>query len=139
MQVRQVMKKTLVAIQPTSTILEATKQMKEHNVGSVLVMEESGKLKGILTDRDIALALGSDGIDPKTTCACDIMTQDPITIDADADIDSALRIMHRANIRRLPVMENGKVVGLLSSADAACALKEQINEFLALEEAFVRH
>lgn len=139
MIVRQIMQKQLITVLPSSTVHEAAIKMREQAVGSVLVVEEGWKLKGILTDRDITMAVAADAKDPKITCTCDIMTTDPITLNSDADIDSALRIMNRANIRRLPVTENGKLVGLLSSADLATEMKEQFNQFFGLEEAFAKH
>ncbi len=113
--------------------------MKEHNVGSVLIVDEDGGLEGIVTDRDIALSVATDKIDPNTTCAYDIMTSDPISIDPNIDIDSALRIMNKINVRRLPVCDSGKLVGLVSSADIATEIKDEINQFISLEEAFVKH
>lgn len=139
MMVRQIMQKELVTILATSSVHDATMKMKEHTVSSVLITEEGWKLKGILTDRDIAMAVAADVRDPKTTCVCDIMSQDPITINADADFDSAMRIMHKAKIRRLPVTENGKLVGLISSDDVAAAFKEQFDQFVGLEMAYARH
>lgn len=138
MTVKQIMQKQLVTVLPSSSIYEAAQKMKEHCVGSVLVVEEGWKLKGLLTDRDVALVV-ADARDPKTTYVYEVMTADPISIDADADIDSALRIMNRANIRRLPVMENGKLIGLVSSADLACEIKEEFDYFFGLEEAFAKH
>jgi CBS domain-containing protein len=113
--------------------------MKEFNVGSVLIVEEGWKLKGILTDRDIALTVAADSKDPQRTYVYDVMTADPITINSDADVDSALRIMNKANIRRLPVTENGKLVGLLSTADLATEIKDEFTQFIGLEEAFAKH
>ena len=113
--------------------------MKEHNVGSVLIVDEGWKLKGILTDRDIALAIGTESKQTSSTWASDIMTQDPLTAESEADFDSALRIMSKGQVRRLPVTENGKLVGIVSAADVACAFKEQFNQFIGLEEAYTRH
>jgi CBS domain-containing protein len=139
MKVKHVMNKELVSIPTEATIHDAALKMKEHDVGSVIILEEGGKLEGIVTDRDIAMAVGADFKDPKTGCAYDIMTPDPIIIQSDANVDAAIRIMNRANIRRIPVCENGKVVGLLSSADVASELKEELDQFLGLEEAFSKH
>jgi signal-transduction protein with cAMP-binding, CBS, and nucleotidyltransferase domain len=139
MLVRQIMKKELVMVPSSSSIQDAAVKMKEHSTGSVLVVDEDWKLKGILTDRDIAMAIAADARDPKMTCACDIMTWDPITINADSDIDSAIRIMSRAKIKRLPVTENGRLVGFLSSDDVAVAFKEQFDQFISLQTAHRRH
>lgn len=139
MIVRQIMQKRLVTVLPSSTVHEAALKMKEHRIGSLLVVEEGLKLKGIFTDRDIAMAVASDFKDPKTTSVSDIMTTDPITINADADIETALGLMSRANIRRLPVTEGGWLVGLLSSADVATEIREEFDQFIGLEEAFAKH
>ena len=135
MTVRQHMKKNVVSLPSSATLSEAARKMKEKNIGSIII-EENGRVKGILTDRDIALALGAEQKEAASTCVCDIMVQDPITVEADADLDSALRIMNRANVRRLPVLENGKLIGVISSADIACAMKEEINRFMELEETY---
>ncbi len=135
MTVRQFMNKNAVSLPASATLLEAARKMKEKNIGSMII-EENLKVKGILTDRDIAFAVAAEGKNPSTTRVCDIMVHDPITVDVDADLDSALRIMNRANVRRLPVLENGKLCGVISSADIAGAMKEEINQFLALEESY---
>jgi len=139
MLVKQLMRKELITISPSATIHDAASKMKEQNVGSILVVDEGGKLKGILTDRDIALYVAADSKDPRSVHAYDIMTPDPITVDADADVDSALRIMNRANVRRLPVTENGKLAGILSSADLATEIKQEFSQFMGLEEVLAKH
>ncbi len=139
MIVRKLMQKELVTCLPSATVHDAAAKMKEYNVGSVLIVEEGWKLKGILTDRDITLSVAADSKDPKSTFVYDVMTADPITVNAEADVDSALRIMNKANIRRLPVIEDGKLVGLLSSADLATEIKEEFGQFIGLEEAFAKH
>jgi signal-transduction protein with cAMP-binding, CBS, and nucleotidyltransferase domain len=136
MKIKQLMNKNLVTVPINATIHDAALQMKKQNVGSILIVEDSGKLEGILTDRDIAMAVAADNKDPLTTCAYDVMMSDPVIIEADASADAALRVMSTANVRRLPVCEDGKLVGLISSADLAAEIKEEINQFLELEEAF---
>ncbi len=139
MIVRQLMRKELVTVSPSASVHDAAAKMKEYNVGSVLIVEEGWKLKGILTDRDIALFVAADSKDPQRTFVYDVMTADPITINSDANVDSALRIMNKANIRRLPVTEDGKLVGLLSTADLATEIKDEFSQFIGLEEAFAKH
>ncbi|MDA8387903.1 MAG: CBS domain-containing protein [Nitrospiraceae bacterium] len=136
MTVRQYMKKNVVSLPSSATLLEAARMMKEKHIGSMII-EDSLKVKGILTDRDIALAVAAAGKDPSSTCVCDIM-RDPVTIDIDADLDSALKIMNRASVRRLPVLENGKLIGVISHADIASAMNEVISQFMALEETYTR-
>ncbi len=139
MRVNQIMHKELVTISPTSTIHDAALKMKGDGVGSVLVVDEGMKLKGIVTDRDIALAVAADDKDPNKTFINNIMTGEPEIISSDADMENALSVMKRKNIRRLPVIENGKVVGLLSTADLATEIKTEFDNFMGLEEAFAKH
>jgi len=139
MLVRQLMQKDLITILPSSTLYDAAVKMKEYHVGSVLVVEEGWKLKGILTDRDIAMTIAANSKDPKTIDVSNVMTADPITINSDADVESALGVMNRAHIRRLPVIENGKLVGLLSLADLAAEMKNEFSQFIGLEEVFAKH
>jgi CBS domain-containing protein len=120
-------------------MFDAAVKMKEHHVGSVLVVEEGWKLKGILTDRDIAMTVAADTKDPRTISVRDIMTADPVTINSDADVATALRVMNNAHIHRLPVTESGIVVGLLSSADLAAEMRETFDQYIGLEEIFAKH
>ncbi len=136
MKVRQLMQKELVTIIPTATIHEVALKMKEQNVGTVIIIDE-GHIEGIVTDRDIALSV-AEFKDPNTVHVFDIMSKGIKTVQANDDILTALRIMKEENVRRLPVKENGKLVGLLSSADLAIELKEELDEFLGLEEAFAK-
>jgi CBS domain-containing protein len=139
MKVRQLMQKELVCILPDATLHDAALKMKENKIGSILIVEDGGTLKGIVTDRDISLAVAADIKDPKTTLASDIMSKEPVSIPSDADVNYALKIMSDSNVRRLPVCENESVVGILSSADVAGEIKEEINQFIGLEEAFAKH
>lgn len=139
MKVKQLMHKKIVTVSDLSSIHDAALMMKKEEVGSVLVVDEEGKLVGIVTDRDIAMAVAADRKDPGTACVYDIMTMDPVVVMPDNDIDSVLKIMNRENIRRLPVCENGKLIGMLSSADIAAGIKDEFNQFIGLEGAFAKH
>lgn len=139
MLARQIMQKDLITVLPSSTLHDAAVKMKEYHVGSVLVVDEGWKLKGILTDRDIAMTVAADSRDPRSISVNDAMTADPRTINSDADVESALKIMNRAHVRRLPVTESGKLVGLLSSADLAAEMKDEFSQFIGLEEVFAKH
>ena len=139
MLARKIMQKELVTIQPSSTMFDAAVKMKKYNVGSILVVEDGSKLTGILTDRDIAMTVAADSRDPRWISVSDVMTADPRTVNSNTEVDSALRIMNTAHIHRLPVTENGKLVGLLSSADLAAEMKEEFSQFIGLEEVFAKH
>ena len=114
MKISKLMNRDVVSILPTATLHDAAMKMKEEGIGSILICEEGLRLKGILTDRDIGMAVAAEFRDPRTTIASDIMKKEPVTIESDADMDSALRLMSKSVIRRLPVCENGKVIGMLS-------------------------
>jgi CBS domain-containing protein len=139
MKVSKIMQKELFTILPTTTIHDAAIKMREQRIGSIIVMEEGGKLKGMVTDRDIALAVAADNKDPNKEFASKVMTEDPVWIKSDDDVDAALRIMNSRHVRRLPVCDNDRVVGFLSTADVATEIKEELNQFIGLEETFARH
>ncbi len=135
MNVKECMSKELATVKPTDTLTETAKHMKQKSIGSVLVLE-NGKLAGILTDRDIAIAVAAEGKNASSTFVQDVMRKNPKTVEASAGIEDALKIMEKEKIRRLPVVDQGKVVGILSSSDLASILKQQISQFIGLEEVY---
>lgn len=139
MFVRQCMEKSVVTCQTNASLQEVSRKMNDYKVGSVLITDEGGKLKGILTDRDVALAIGSGSTNPVSAFACDVMTADPVTIDFEADLDSAVRVMNRSHVRRLPVTEHGRLVGILSSSDVARAIHQEFDQFIGIEESYTKH
>jgi CBS domain-containing protein len=136
MKVSELMNTYVVSVLPTDTLHDAAMKMKKEKIGSIIICEEGWRLKGILTDRDIGMAVAAEFKDPRTTVASDIMKKEPVTIESDADIDSALRLMSKSVIRRLPVCKDRKVVGVLSMSDVATEMKDELNQFIGLEEAF---
>jgi CBS domain-containing protein len=136
MKINKLMQKDLITCSPSATVHDVAELMRDHSVGSVLIVADGGNLKGIVTDRDIALNVAADSKDPQTTHIDEVMSTNPVTIDFDADVESALKTMSGENIRRLPVTQNGRVVGLLSSADVAVEIKEEIDQLIGLEQAF---
>lgn len=119
MKVSEIMNRNLITMSPNGTVYEAAKLMKEHNIGSIVVME-GGELKGIVTERDLITRYIAveDGRKPEEVKIFEIMTKDPVTIRDNADIDEAARIMIERNVRRLIVVNyDGRVVGIISSRD----------------------
>ncbi len=139
MKVKDLMNREVVFVGSSATLTEIGRKMKENKIGTVLVLDHDKSLQGIITDRDIALAVTADNKDPKGTFAPEIMTKDPQCISAEADLEYALGVMNKAHIRRLPVEENGKVVGILSSADLAGGIKTELEKFIGLEEVYAKH
>lgn len=117
--------RALVAGPPDLTVLEATRLMTEHCCGSVVVVEE-GRPIGIFTERDLTRRVVAAGRDPATTALREVMTPDPDTIAADATVADALRLMDECCYRHLPVVDGGRVIGVLAPEDIP------VSELLAL-------
>ena len=117
-QVRDAMTPNPTSIEPSATVVEAAKLMHSEEVGSLPVVE-SGRLVGIVTDRDIAVRLIAEGGDPGSATVAAIASQDPETASPAQDLDSALKLMAQRQIRRLPVTEGDQLVGILAQADVA--------------------
>jgi len=99
------------------TITEAARRMKERRVGALLVMRE-GRLAGIFTERDALFRVIAEGRDPATTRLAEVMSANPRTISPDRPFGHALHMMHEGGFRHVPVVEEGKPVGVVSARDA---------------------
>lgn len=118
MRVRDIMTEDLRVAQLNTDLVQVAKMMAEEDVGAIPVVE-SQKLKGIVTDRDIVIRAIAQNKDPQKVQAREIMTDNPLTIAPDGDAHEAARIMSENQIRRLPVVEQGNLVGMLSLGDLA--------------------
>jgi CBS domain-containing protein len=98
--------------------------MKQHDCGSIPVVD-GGRLVGIVTDRDLVIRGIAAGTDPKTQRVSKVMSADPVTIGPDEDISAAEKLMADRQIRRLPVVEKGKLVGIIVTAQIARAGNER--------------
>lgn len=117
-KIRDVMTTNLVQLEAGSSVDEAARQMRERDVGDVLVTRD-GKLAGILTDRDIVVRGIAEGADPRKTPIEKICTPDPATLSPEEDWDAAVRLIGDKAIRRIPVVEDGKLMGIVSLGDLA--------------------
>jgi len=100
-------------------VTDAAKMMRDEDVGLAPIVD-GDRLVGTVTDRDIAIRIVAEGKDPQTTKAIDIASRELITIDPQQDLDEALKLMARHQVRRLPVVEeDGKLVGVVAQADIA--------------------
>ena len=97
----------------------AARLMRMRGIGALPVCEDDGTLAGMLTDRDIVVRCVSSGDDPGAVTVRSIMSRDPVTVEAGADIRRAMETMRAAQVRRLPVTEGGKLAGILSIDDIA--------------------
>jgi len=113
--VRDIMSQPAVTISMTTTIGEAAKKMCENRIGSLLVVDKEGRLRGIITERDLLCAVGKDILsNPVWT----IMTENPISIKPEAHLDEAIKKMTEVGIRHLPVVDKeGRPIGLVSVRD----------------------
>ncbi|MCR3884862.1 CBS domain-containing protein [Methanotrichaceae archaeon M04Ac] len=121
MKVEEKMTKTLAFVDVSATAEEAAKKMQSEKVGTVLVSDNEmlGVLKGLVTDRQIVTKVVAAGKNPSEVKVADFMTKDPATISPDADIHEAGKIMGEYGYRRLPVVQEGEPVGIISIADLA--------------------
>ena len=120
MNVRELMTTAPVTVEPDATLGEVAVLMKQEDCGSIPVVED-GRLVGIVTDRDIVIRGVAAGSDPKTQRVSTVMSADPVTISPDDDLTDAEKVMADRQIRRLPVVENGKLVGIIVTAQIARA------------------
>jgi CBS domain-containing protein len=116
--IRDVMTTRLTALPKTSSVLEAARAMRQHDIGDVVVTDNS-HIYGILTDRDIVVRAIAEGRDPSRTKLAEISSHDLTTVAPTDSIDTAVQLMRQKAIRRLPVVENGKPVGIVSIGDLA--------------------
>ncbi|GGX54652.1 CBS domain-containing protein [Streptomyces minutiscleroticus] len=107
------------------TLDRAAQLMRELNVGALPISDENERLCGILTDRDIVVGCVARGHDPARTTAGEMAQGTPRWIDANADVSDVLEMMEGHQIRRLPVIENKRLVGMISEADLAGHLTEE--------------
>lgn len=118
MQVRDIMTTRIVSVEPASTVKDAASLMTRHNIGAVPVVE-NGMVRGMLTDRDIVLRCVAENKSPGNLKVSEICSQGSVSVRPEEDVADAVHLMSAEQVRRLPVVENGKVVGMLSFADIA--------------------
>ena len=119
-QVRELMTKDPRTVQPTASIVDAARLMRDEDTGIVPIAEGDGRLVGVVTDRDIAIRVIAEGKDPTSTKVTELTSQNVVTIDPQQDLDEALRLMAQHQVRRLPVVEeDGKLIGIVAQADIA--------------------
>ncbi|HKY50833.1 MAG TPA: CBS domain-containing protein [Candidatus Limnocylindria bacterium] len=118
MKVRDLMTSNPTVVKPEDTAAQAATLMKQEDCGSLPVVS-NGKLVGIITDRDIVIRAVAAGKDPRSTPVSALMSADPVTLSPEASDDDAERLMGERQVRRLPVVENGKLVGIIVTAQLA--------------------
>lgn len=106
------------------SILDAAKRLKELDVGAMPICGEDGRLKGMITDRDIVVKVLGAGKDPSSTTAAELGQGKPVTIGADDSVDEAMHTMTEHKVRRLPVIDGHDLIGIVSQGDLAANLDD---------------
>jgi len=117
--VKDLMTRDVVFLTPNQTVVEAAKKMKALNVGVIPIADNDQRLLGLITDRDIVIRVIAEDRDPAKAKLQDYATMDPVAAQPEWRIQDAARMMEEYQIRRLPVVENGKLTGILSLGDLA--------------------
>ncbi|MFE9426330.1 CBS domain-containing protein [Kitasatospora sp. NPDC006697] len=118
MTVRDLMTYQPVTVAGRTSLTDVARRMRENDIGDVLVAED-GRLTGILTDRDLVVRAMADGGDPDRLCADDICSTEPVSVAPGDEVDHAIDLMRSLSVRRIPVVEDGRPVGILSLGDLA--------------------
>ncbi|GAA5072324.1 CBS domain-containing protein [Streptomyces similanensis] len=118
--VRDVMTPGVVAVRPDASLVEAARLMRAQDIGGVVVADGQ-EVVGVLTDRDIAVRAVAEGLDPQTVSARSVCTPDPLVVGPHDPLGAAAALMREHAVRRLPVVEDGLPVGMVSLSDLADA------------------
>ena len=110
-------RRTVVSAGPRMTVSEAARLMAEERIGALPVIE-NGRLVGIFSERDALFRVVARDLDPDTTRLAEVMTPDPVTINAKRPLRHAMRLMYDGHFRHVPVVEDGTVIGIVSVRDA---------------------
>jgi CBS domain-containing protein len=121
--VRDTMTSQPTSIDSSQSVVDAARAMRDEDVGSLPVTDQ-GRLIGVITDRDIVVRVVAEGRADSATVA-EALSRNPITVTPDYDLDDALKLMARHQVRRLPVVEDERLVGIVAQADVALVAKEK--------------
>jgi len=117
-RIKEVMTRDVRACEPNATVADAAKVMAQEDVGPVPIVED-GRLVGIVTDRDIVVRVVAQGRDPNATTVREIASTELVTVSPDDALDDALNRLAERQVRRLPVVEGDRLVGIVAQADIA--------------------
>jgi CBS domain-containing protein len=124
---QDIMTKDPFCCMPTDSAQRAAQLMRDRNVGAILICdsEETKRLVGIVTDRDLCLRVVAEGCDPKSTCVGDVMTRQVFTCRPEDDVEKAVELMESRQVRRVPVVdERNRIVGIITQGDIANRLRD---------------
>jgi CBS domain-containing protein len=128
MSLREFCQRKVVTVSPETSIVEACRLMDANNIGC-LIVQDRGKLCGILTDRDIALKVAGERKDPQKTKAREIMSRSPFTIRADSDVQSLTNLMRIHRVRRVPIVDGvDEVLGIVTMDDVLARISREMSD-----------
>jgi CBS domain-containing protein len=122
--VRDAMSSNVRTARPDDWVSDAARAMKEEDVGSIPIVD-GDRLVAILTDRDIVVRTVAEGVDPSAIRVGEIASSDPVTVEPEQSLGDALELMALHQVRRLPVVEGERLVGMLAQADVALEAKDK--------------
>ena len=122
--IREVMTEGVETCEPGSSIQDVARKMQKGNFGAIIVAEES-ELRGLLTDRDIVVRAVAEGGDPSEVKVEEVCSKDLTSLSPDDTAEEAVKLMREHSVRRIPVLEEGKPVGIVSIGDLAVSRDEQ--------------
>lgn len=116
--IREVMTANPVSLPATTSLVDAARRMKDDGIGDVLVAD-GDDLRGLVTDRDIVVRAVAEGRDSTSTTLGEVCSADLVTLDPGASVHDAVELMSERAVRRLPVVENGRAIGIVAMGDLA--------------------
>lgn len=119
MKIRDIMSDSVIRIHPEETVAVAARTLTHYNIGALPVCGNDGKVCGMVTDRDLVTRCLASGRGPEKTRVREVMTANVVSASPDMEVGAAAHLMGRQQVRRLPVVENGKVCGMVSLGDLA--------------------
>jgi CBS domain-containing protein len=121
----EIMSKDVTVIREEETMRDAAQRLASDDIGVLPICDSNKQLKGMLTDRDIVVHVVARGKDPASTTARELEQGEIVTLRPDDSVDHALDLMAQYQVRRLPVVDNGRVIGMVSQADVAKAVRPE--------------
>lgn len=156
MKVSRAMTRKVISVEPDASIADAARLMVEHRISGLPVVDRDGNLKGVVTERDFlrrddkpqrprwlefaigALPFNSEFASFQQRKIADVMSTNPVTVEADAPLEAAVRLIDQHDIKRLPVMQDGRMVGIIARADLVRALAQAMRRESASDDAAMR-
>ncbi|HET7599844.1 MAG TPA: CBS domain-containing protein [Gemmatimonadales bacterium] len=134
MSLKWYLRPRMIVLNPDASVLEAARAIESNNVGAVLV-HDRGRLAGIVTDRDLTIRVVGRGLDANTTPVGEVMTTGVVTLSPAADQSEAIRLMQQRNVRRIPLVDDGRLVGLVTLDDLLLDEAAPIEQLASVVEA----